>query len=166
MTRSRAATAAAVALLAVLPTAGCYQAYEKTVSVQGPSGDGVDLEVGTLLVQDTTLVAGEDGKRASLVLTLINTGQRVDALTSATVAGSAATIRTAPIAVTPGNSVQVGGPSEHQILVSGLTVPTGAYADLRLAFRDAGSVTAQVLVVPAAGYYASFGPDAARSATR
>lgn len=155
-----------MALVAVLPTAGCYQAYEKTVSVQGPTGNGVDLTVGPLLVQDTTLVASADGKRASLIFTIINDGQEPDALTAATVVGGSATVRTAPIAVDGRSAVQVGGPAPAQILVANLTVPPGDYTDVTLSFRKAGSVTAGIPVVPGEGYYASYAPGAARPAVK
>ena len=158
--RSRAA-AVAVALVAVLSTSGCYQAYEKTVSVQGPTGNGVDVSVGPLLVQDTTLVASEDGKRASLIFTIISDSDEADALTAVTVSGAAATVTTAPLAVGPRTSVAVGGPATAQVTVPSLTVPAGTYTPVTIVFRNAGSVSAEIPVVPAAGYYASYGPKPA-----
>ncbi len=164
--RSRAAAVAAMAIVAVLPTAGCYQAYENTVSAQGPTGNGVDVSVGEILVQDTTLVASEDGKRASLIFTIINDGDQADSLTTVTVTGGTATVNTAPIAVAARTAVAVGGPSASQVTVANLTVPAGSYTGVKLAFQNAGSVSAEVPVVPAEGYYASYGPNAADSATR
>ena len=158
--RSRAAAVAVMALVAVLPTAGCYQTYENTVSVQGPTGNGVDVTVGPLLVQDTTLVASADGKQASLIFTIVNDGDEADALTAATVTGAAATITTAPLAVAARSAVAVGGPSPAQVTVPNLTVPAGSYTEVTLAFRNAGSVTVEVPVVPSEGYYASYGPKA------
>jgi hypothetical protein len=164
--RSRAAAVAVMALVAVLPTAGCYQAYENTVSVQGPTGNGVDVSVGPLLVQDTTLVASEDGKRASLIFTIVNDGDEADSLNTVTVTGGTATIRTAPLAVAARSSVAVGGPNQAQVAVAAFTVPTGNYAEVKLSFRRAGSVTVQVPVVPGEGYYASYAPNAGSSAVR
>ena len=77
--RTRAA-AAALSIVAVLPVAGCYQGFNQTVNDQGPSGNGTDLQVGPLLVQDTTIVAGDAGLRGALLMTVVNTGEADDAL--------------------------------------------------------------------------------------
>jgi hypothetical protein len=168
--RSRATAALAIVVLTVLPTAGCYQGFEGTVNTQGPTGNGVDfglpadadLPAQTLLVQDTTIVAAaEGGRTASVIFTLINEGEQPEALRALRVGTTNATIRTAPITVPPGGAVQVGGPSEHQVIVTGLEVPAGSYAPLAMEFQVAGTATAQVPVVPAVGYYADWGPRAA-----
>jgi hypothetical protein len=163
--RRRAVAALAVCLVAVLPTAGCYQGFEGTVNTQEPTGNGTDFVVGTLKVQDTTLVADTaTGRTASLLMTIINEGDQPDALTGVTVGGTRATLRTAPLAVAPGATAVVGGTSPNQVLVTGLQVPAGSYADVTVEFRSAGSDTRRVLVVPAVGYYADFGPRAAAPA--
>ncbi len=168
MIRSRAAVALAVTTLAVLPTAGCYQGFDNTVNSQGPTGNGTDFRVGDVLVQDTTLVASPtESGRAALIMTLINKGQEPDALASVSVAGTSATLRTAPIPVRPGESVKVGGDSPNQVVVAGLSVPAGSYADVTLTFRAAGTgEPAQVVVVPAVGYYEGYGPAAAVEAVK
>lgn len=165
--RSRAAAALAVCLVAVLPTAGCYQSANGTVNTMAPSGNGTDFNVGDLLVQDTTIVASplETG-RAALSLTIINPGDTPDALSSVQVAGTSATLRTAPIVVPPRGAVQIGGSSESQVLVTGLSVPAGSYADVVVTFRDSGTATRRVAVVPGVGYYESYAPAAAASAVR
>ena len=157
---SRAA-AAAVALVAVLPLGGCYQAYENTVSVQGPTGNGVDVSVGPLLVQDTTLVAGADGRAASLIFVVVNDSDEADYLTAASVNGAAASVAGAPLSIPARSSVPVGGPAPAQVTVAGLTVPAGDYTSVTIAFRNSGSVTAEIPVVPAEGYYSSYGPKPA-----
>jgi hypothetical protein len=165
--RSRATAALAVALLSVLPTAGCYQGFDNTVNTQGPSGNGTDFglpadaepELQTLLVQDATIVAAaEGGRTASVIFTIVNESEQPEALRAVRVGTTNATIRTAPITVPSGGAVQVGGPSEHQVIVTGLDVPAGSYAELTMQFQSAGTATADVAVVPAVGYYAEWGP--------
>jgi hypothetical protein len=168
--RSRASAALAVAVLCVLPTAGCYQGVEGTVNSQGPSGNGTDFGLPSeppdapkvLKIQDATIVADpENGRQASVIFTLINSGEKPEALRAIRVGTTNATIRTAPIAVPAGGAVKVGGPSEHQVVVTGLDVPAGSYAPLVMEFAQAGTATANVAVVAAVGYYADYGPPAA-----
>ena len=162
MKRSRALAAVVMSLVAVLPTAGCYQGFENTVSNQPPSGNGVDFQVGDLLVQDTTIVASpENANRASVIFTVVNSGEVDDSLASVTVEGTTATLRTAPLPVASGASVKVGGDSDNQVLVTGLTTRAGSYAEVTMTFRNAGSTTQQVPVVPGTGYYADYAPGAA-----
>lgn len=170
--RSRATAALAVAVLSVLPTAGCYQGFDNTVNTQGPTGNGTDFglpadvepALQTLLVQDATIVAAaEGGRTASVIFTIVNEGERPEALRAVRVGTTNATIRTAPITIPSGGSVQVGGPSEHQVIVTGLNIPAGSYAPLAMEFQTAGTATAEVAVVPAVGYYEEWGPRAATS---
>jgi hypothetical protein len=162
--RSRAAVALAVSLLAVLPTAGCYQGFDDTVNSQGPTGNGTDFLVGPdLKVQDATLVTGPDGQSgvASLVMTLINEGELPDALVTVSTEPATTSSLKSPIAITPGASVQVGGPAADQIVITGLSVTPGSYATVTFSFERAGSETRSIAVVPAVGYYEGYGPVAA-----
>lgn len=161
--RSRVVAAAAASLLAVLPTAGCYQGAEGTVNSQGPSGNGqhfsVPPEEGTVQVQAATLVAdAADPARASLVMTLVNDGASADALVGVTVGSGVSGATGTPIAVGPGEAVAVGSPGAPAVTVAGVTAPEGSYETVRLTFRDAGSAEAQLLVVPAVGYYEDYAP--------
>jgi hypothetical protein len=163
--RSRASAALAACLFLVLPTAGCYQGSGETVNDQGPTGNGTDFAVGEdLLVQDATLVASPAGDRASLIMTIINHGEMAEALSTVKVTDAAAAKASGPIEVASGAAVKVGGGSEAQIVVSGLKVPAGSYAEVTLGFARAGSATESIAVVPAVGYYQGYGPAAAVSA--
>jgi len=162
--RSRATVALAVSLIAVLPTAGCYQGFDNTVNTQGPTGNGTDFLVGAdIKVQDATLVTGPAGESgvASLVMTIINDGEVPDALLTVSTEPPTTSSQRIAIPVTPGNSVQVGGPATDQIVLTGLTVTPGSYATITVSFERAGSETRRVAVVPAVGYYEGYGPAAA-----
>jgi hypothetical protein len=162
--RSRAAVALAVSLVAVLPTAGCYQGFDNTVNTQGPTGNGTDFLVGgDIKVQDATLVTGPEGQSgvASLVMTVINEGEMPDALVKVSTDPATTSSQRTPIAIKPGAAVQVGGPAADQVVLTGLKVTPGSYATLTLSFERAGSETRRVAVVPAVGYYEGYGPLAA-----
>lgn len=162
--RRRVPAAVVVSLLAILPTAGCYQGFNSTVNDQGPSGNGTDVtvppEVGTIKVQNATLVADPaDPTVAGLIMTIINEGDSDDSLLSAELASGGAGATEGPVVVPAGRSVKVGGPDgQSAIAFTGLTVPTGSYAGITLTFRSAGSAVATVLVVPGVGYYADYKP--------
>jgi hypothetical protein len=162
--RSRAAVALAVSLVAVLPTAGCYQGFDNTVNTQGPTGNGTDFLVGDgIKVQDATLVTGPEGESgvASLVMSIINEGEQPDALVKVTTEPATTSSQKTPIAIRPGTSVRVGGPAADQIVLTGLKVTPGSYATVTVSFERAGSETRRVAVVPAVGYYEGYGPVAA-----
>ena len=158
--RNRVWPALVVSLMAVLPAAGCYQGFEGTVNSQGPTGNGTDIEVGALRVQDTTLVADATGSgSAALIMTLINDGEADDALVSASIESVGAGATEGPIQVAAGSAVKVGGPAgSPAIAFTGLTQPAGTYVDVTLSFRDAGSTTVPVALVPGTGYYADHAP--------
>jgi hypothetical protein len=163
--RSRTAVALAVSLVAVLPTAGCYQGFDDTVNTQGPTGNGTDFLVGgDIKVQDATLVTGPEGQSgvASLVMTVINEGEMPDALVTVSTEPATTSSQRSPIAVTPGAAVKVGGPAAtDQVVLTGLKVPPGSYATVTVSFERSGSETRRVAVVPAVGYYEGYGPAAA-----
>lgn len=164
MIRSRAAVALAVSLVAVLPTAGCYQGFDNTVNTQGPTGNGTDFRVGDgIKVQDATLVTGPAGESgvASLVMSIINEGELPDALVTVTTEPATTSSQKTPIAVKPGTSVRVGSPATDQIVLTGLKITPGSYATVTVSFERAGSETRKVAVVPAVGYYEGYGPVAA-----
>jgi hypothetical protein len=154
-----------VSLVAVAPTAGCYQGFDNTVNTQGPTGNGTDFLVGgDIKVQDATLVTGPEGQSgvASLVMTLINEGEKPDALVTVSTEPATTSSLKSSIAVKPGAAVKVGGPAAQQsVVLTGLTVTPGSYATLTLSFQRAGSETRRVAVVPAVGYYEGYGPVAA-----
>ena len=158
--RTRVSAALAVSLLAVLPTAGCYQGANGTVNSQGPTGNGTDVKVGTLQAQNTTLVADATGSgTAALVMTIVNDGESADALVAAALDSGATGATEGPVAVPAGAAVRLGGPGgEPAIAFSGITQTAGTYAEVTLSFRDAGSTTLPVAIVPAVGYYADYAP--------
>lgn len=158
--RNRVSAALAVSLLAILPAAGCYQGFDGTVNSQDPTGNGTDFEVGDLRVQNTTLVADASGSgTAGLTMTIINDGEADDALVSASIESVGAGATEGPVQVAAGSAVKVGGPGgAPAIAFIGLTQPAGTYADVTFTFRDAGSTTVPIALVPGTDYYQDYAP--------
>jgi copper(I)-binding protein len=155
------ASAVLVSVIAVLPLAACYQGAGRTVSNQGPTGNGTDFVVGSdLKVQDTTLVADPDRpSSAALIMTVINEGEADDALVSASI-GTLRGATEGPVALPAGRAVRLGGPGgAPAIAFVDLPQQPGSYATVNLTFRKAGAAQAQVAIVPATGYYAGYGPS-------
>lgn len=157
--RSRGARALAVSLFAVLPAAGCYQGFEGTVNSQEPTGNGTDLVVGDVLVQNAVLVAEPSGAgEAALSMSIINDGEMPDALLDVSTEPPSRSSQNSPIPMRSGEKVQVGGPSDEQIVLSGISTDPGSYATVTFSFQRSGSETRQIAVVPAVGYYEEYGP--------
>lgn len=163
MKRSRAASALAVGVLVVLPTAGCYQGFEGTVNSQGATGNGTDLTVGDVLVQNVVLVSEPSGAGgvAALSMSLINDGELPEALLEVSTEPASRSSQSSPIALRSGQKVQVGGESNDQIILTGVPADPGSYATVTFSFERSGSETRQIAVVPAEGYYEGYAPAAA-----
>ncbi len=158
--RSRAAVLA-VCLVAVLPTAGCYQGFDNTVNTQSATGNGTDFQVGDLLVQDATLVADEaDTGVASLSVTITNDGVVDESLESVTAELGGPGKISGDLAVPAGTSLAIGAPGGATITFTGLQARAGQYATLTFAFSSSGSVSKSIAVVPPDGYYTDYAPAA------
>lgn len=158
-----------IATLALVPSiAGCWQGTEATTTWQASqnSGNGVEATLGSLSVQNATLVKGDDG-RASLILAVFNLGKDPDALTGATVGGITTTMPTSPegAIVAPGGVQSFGFPFEGQpvtnyLIVEGVEAEPSGYVPVTLTFERAGQLDISVLTVPPVGYYEGLLPPA------
>lgn len=137
-------------LLCVLPLAGCYQGANGTVNSQLPSGNGTNLSLNGISVQNTLVVTNPaDSGKASLSFTMVNGSGADDALVGVTLAAPAKAKLPAAIPLPDAAAVAVGGASKSQVNVTGLRAPAGSYTELTLTFGQAGEVSADVMVVPA-----------------
>ena len=159
-----------LAAVAVVPTlAGCWQGQAASTTWQASqnSGNGVEATVGSLSVQNATVVKGDDG-RASLIFSVFNLGQEPDALIGATIGGIAATLPETPgtTAVAPGGTQAFGygiegQPPANLLIVDGLEAAPSGYVPVTLTFERAGQLSMSVLTVPPVGYYEGLLPPAA-----
>lgn len=158
-TRTRAAAAGmAVLLLSVSPLlSGCWQGQQASTTVQAnqPTGNGVSVNVGSVRVQNATVVKDETGSNASLLVSLFNVGQEDDALVAVEVGGLPATVTPAGAILPKGgiSGITYGFDGTNTI---GFTTDAvvSTYVPVLMQFRNAGVVEFEALVVPRAGYYA------------
>ncbi|MGH8869037.1 MAG: hypothetical protein ACRDYU_13710 [Actinomycetes bacterium] len=158
-------TVVTAALLAALVpgAAGCAAGFEaQTVEPYTP-GDGVNADVNRIKVRSATLVASEPGGPASLVVALVNESGRRDVLTRIRVVGSpdTATIEGDRVALPPGELVVLGTGEGPTVTVEGPNrkVAPGNFVPVRFTFRNAGSVTTDLLVQKPEGDYATVAPE-------
>lgn len=156
-----AALAATVVALSPL-LAGCWQGFGASTTMQNSmnSGNGTQEIVGSLRVENATIVRNDAGK-ASLVMAVFNQGDAPDTLTAVTVDGQP--VATDPVAIEPGNFATFGygaegAPAENFLLLDSLATPAGAYSTVSLTFTTNGITEFTSLVVPDVGYYAGYVP--------
>lgn len=159
---------------ATLPLlAGCFNGPRATTSVQAtqPTGNGANAMVGDLRVENATLVRGDSGTTGTLIMTIVNVAGPDDALEFVEIGGQQATLSDGStsltgVAIPAGQSVafgygQEGSPPSLWANTYSLDAAASGYVDVTLLFRDAGSVSLEVLTVPPVGYYEGIAPQPA-----
>ena len=139
--------------------------YHSASSGTSPTINGIELDnvfvLGPALNQ--TLPAGG---QAGVFLAL--SAQDHDQLVSASAPGTASSVQllSGPITLSPGALVNLSGPAPLVVL-NGLTSPLSGGESVRLVliFANAGAVTLQVPVLPAAYDYTTFSPPPTPSAS-
>ena len=160
LARNIALVATVVAVSPML--AGCWQGFGASTTMQNSmnSGNGTQEIVGSLRVENATIVRNEAG-RASLVMAVFNQGDAPDTLAAVSIDGQP--INAAPVVIEPGSFATFGygaegAPAENFLLVDGFPTPTGSYSTVSLAFTTNGITEFTSLVVPDVGYYAGYVP--------
>ncbi len=160
LARNVALVATVVAVSPLL--AGCWQGFGASTTMQNSmnSGNGTQEIVGSLRVENATIVRNEAG-RASLVMAVFNQGDAPDTLAAVSVDGQP--ISAAPVVIEPGSFATFGygaegAPAENYLLIEGFPTPAGAYSTVSLAFTTNGITEFTSLVVPDVGYYAGYVP--------
>lgn len=125
--RNRAAASALVAALLVTGLSGCnFFAEQRTLQQYDPS-DGRGIDVGDIQVRNALLVT-EDGTRATLVMSAINSGTETRTLgvQFASAARKAEAGRlTLTLSLAPGETVSLGSDPAVQEVLEGITAPPG-----------------------------------------
>ena len=160
LARRLALVATVVAVTPLL--AGCWQGFSAGTTMQSSmnSGNGTQEIVGSLRVENATIVRNEAG-RASLVMAVFNQGDAPDTLAGVSIDGQPLTVP--PVVIEPGSFATFGygaegAPAEHFLLVESLATPAGSYSSVSLAFTTNGITEFTSLVVPDVGYYAGYVP--------
>lgn len=142
--------------------AGCWNGFGASTTMQNSmnSGNGTQTIVGSLRIENATIVRNESG-RASLIVAVFNQGDAPDTLAGVSVNGQP--VPSPAVSIEPGSFVTFGygaegAPMEHSLLIDALDVPAGSYAPVSLAFTTNGITEFTSLVVPDTGYYAGYLP--------
>ncbi len=156
-----------VAAVALIPAiAGCEAGNNApTLDFHYPT-DAAGTVVGDLSIRNVFVLGapiGRDlasGDSASIFLALVNTGAN-DTLLSISAPGTASsvTLPAGGIPIIDGHPVYLAGP-KPEIVLRDLTRPlmSGSDIKLKLNFKNAGTVTLQVPVMPRAAQYATLQP--------
>ena len=165
MTRwTRRLLVGAIAIL-VPALAGCQAGLNAPTLQYHPASSGVSTTVNGIEL-DNVFVLGPAlnqtlpaGGQAGVFLAL--SAQNHDQLVSASAPGTASSVQllSGPITLSPGALVNLSGPAPLVVL-NGLTSPLSGGESVRLVliFANAGAVTLQVPVLPAAYDYATYSP--------
>jgi hypothetical protein len=144
--RARSAASVILASMVLLSTAGCtFFAPQTTLKPYDPS-DGVDAQVGNILVRNAILLSA-DGKTGSLLVSLLNNGNsgvNVKFQYDATDNGSAAKINT-DVLVEPGAATSFGGNGEQKFLLDDINTTPGSLFPI---FVQYGNQTGKEILVP------------------
>jgi hypothetical protein len=158
---SRVALVATVAVLSPL-LAGCWQGFGASTTMQNSmnSGNGTQEIVGSLRIENATIVRNEAG-RASLVMAVFNQGDAPDTLAGVSVDGQPLAVPA--VTIEPGSFATFGygaegAPPQNVLLIDALATPAGSYSTVSLAFTTNGITDFTSLVVPDVGYYAGYVP--------
>lgn len=142
--RTTAAKALGLALVAVLALSGCSLAASITTSEPYAPSDGVRAEVGGVLAQNLLIITPAEGEEAVLVgsLTNTNSGRVAVELARDNGEGESVSLRV------DGNSTErIGVAPGRTLVVAASQVAPGGLADVRISIYDGDSVTVAVPVV-------------------
>ena len=143
-------------------TAGCFNGQNAQTSQQvtEPTGNGAQVTVEAIRVDNATLVAGPNGSNsATLLVRIVNQGNDVDTLVGAEVGGEAAFITNESTELLPGSSISFGFNSDLWINAYDFDSEVSSYVPVSLTFEKSGDADLSVLVVPATGYYEGIAPE-------
>lgn len=155
--RRVAAVAAAAVLLPSL--SGCWSGFSAQTSEQAnqPVGNGANLGTGDVEIRGATWVRSTlNPAEATLVATFINSGDVPDKLTKVELTpASPMGITAGALELKPGESVRSGFFSTSFINAFQFQAFPSTFVPTTFTFENAGTVTGDVLTVPATGQYAT-----------
>ena len=124
------------------------------------SGNGANVSVGALQIQNATLVLGPEGSgTATLMGTIFNNGDTDDRLVGVSINAGNASITPGAEVIPAQSSVAYGYAGPNFINTYALQVEPSAFVPVTFAFERAGLVEAQVMTVPAVGIYEGIAPN-------
>ena len=136
--RSAAARAAASVILAgalLVGTAGCTFVTPQATLIQYDPSDGVGTDVGSIAVNNVLALISEDGRSASLLMTLSNSGEK-NAIVNVQYTSDGEK-KTQRVVVTPGESASFGNtPDDVKIIIDNPGVKAGQLLPVYIQYGD------------------------------
>jgi hypothetical protein len=169
------AALAAVSVVALVALSGCAAGFDaETLNVDSP-GEGIDGRVGDVKIRGALLADVEDESGAGvLVMGVVNEAGETDALTEVRILDGEPADLGSSVPLPPNQLVQFGTDEVAPGAVYGGTYvldgpadafSVGGFVPVEFTFRDAGSVTLDLLVLPPTDVYATVTPTATPTAT-
>lgn len=160
----------AVSVVTVATLTGCAAGFNaETNNIDSP-GEGISGSVGDVKIRGALLAGVEEEPGSGvLVMGVVNDGAEVDALTEVRVADGEPTDLGSSVSLRPRQLVQFGTNEDSPDAVYGGTyvldgpadrLVAGDFIPVSFTFRNAGSVTLDLLVLPATGDFATATPTA------
>lgn len=153
---ARAAASIVIASALLAGTAGCTFITPQATLIQYNPGNGVAGRVGSVEVRNVVAVTADEGKTVSLLITLINSGQK-DALVTLQFESDNKT-RTDVKPIEPGASISFGNDGENQIVIPDPGVEPGALMPVYVQYGDNVGTQLMVPVLAADGFYEGLAP--------
>lgn len=150
MARKKFAGVAIFGLSALL-VSGCALGFNTGTETQKNSGNGRTADVAALQVRNAVVVVDPaDTTRASLVMTVINTGETDDELNGIAAAKTIGTEGTVSVALPHREAVSIGYNSEAKIVLTSVSggLEPGMFVNVTLMFKSGESIPMSLLVVP------------------
>lgn len=162
--RTRLTAATVVAGVALVPMlSGCWNGFNAGTSMLPPSGDGLNTEVGNILIRSAVWVqSAQDGRTFTLSANFVNTGTDADQLTGVETSPNsfAIGITNAAITLPPISTTNTGYNATNYVNAFGTNnVPVSGYIQTTFIFKTAGRVTGSIMTVPPEGIYAGITPS-------
>ena len=162
ITRTPVARAAASVTLAgaiVLGISGCTFLTPQATLIQYDPGDGIGATVGNVDVRNALGIAGEDGKAISVMITLINSGDRAAGVRLQYESGGEQL--TTLTRVAPGATVSFGTePGGQQLVILNPDVAAGDLLPVYVQYGSNEGVQMLLPVLEATGIYEDLAPPA------
>jgi hypothetical protein len=131
----------------------------KATLIQYDPSDGIGASIGDVKVRNALGIAGEDGHAISLMITLVNSGDRAAGVRLQYLSGGEDT--TTIVRVGAGETVSVGNePGGDQIVILNPDVAAGELLPVYVQYGSHEGVNMLVPVVEATGIYEELSPPA------
>jgi hypothetical protein len=131
----------------------------KATLIQYDPSDGIGASIGDVKVRNALGIAGEDGHAISLMITLVNSGDRAAGVRLQYLSGGEDT--TTIVRVGAGETVSIGNePGGDQIVILNPDVAAGELLPVYVQYGSHEGVNMLVPVVEATGIYEELSPPA------